>query len=78
MLPCKWGFYLTRVVTVVFVFVTVTPSDLNEKGLTTAGYSFFYLLIMMGLITRAGFKAKKEQLYYYQAEGIKPLNIKKL
>ena len=33
---------------------------------------------MMGLIVRAGFKAKKEQLHYYQAKGIEPLSIEKL
>ncbi|GAB8115317.1 hypothetical protein OkiPb00357_01180 [Escherichia coli] len=32
----------------------------------------------MGLIVRAGFKAKKEQLHYYQAKGIEPLSIEKL
>ncbi|MFH5814158.1 hypothetical protein ACHL6K_08680, partial [Escherichia coli] len=64
MLLCKWGFYLTCVVAVMFVFAAITSNGLNERGLITAGCSFLYLLIMMGLIVRAGFKAKKEQLHY--------------
>lgn len=63
MLLCKWGFYLTCVVAVMFVFAAITSNGLNERGLITAGCSFLYLLIMMGLIVRAGFKAKKEQLH---------------
>lgn len=59
MLLCKWGFYLTCVVAVMFVFAAITSNGLNERGLITAGCSFLYLLIMMGLIVRAGFKAKK-------------------
>lgn len=78
MLLCKWGFYLTCVVAVMFVFAAITSNGLNERGLITAGCSFLYLLIMMGLIVRAGFKAKKEQLHYYQAKGIEPLSIEKL
>lgn len=58
MLLCKWG-YLTCVVAVMFVFAAITSNGLNERGLITAGCSFLYLLIMMGLIVRAGFKAKK-------------------
>lgn len=42
-----------------FVFAAITSNGLNERGLITAGCSFLYLLIMMGLIVRAGFKAKK-------------------
>ena len=60
-----------------FVFAAITSNGLNERGLITAGCSFLYLLIMMGLIVRAGFKAKKEQLHYYQAKGIEPLSIEK-
>ncbi|HFK4475257.1 TPA: hypothetical protein ACG0LJ_004108, partial [Escherichia coli] len=61
MLLCKWGGgYLTCVVAVMFVFAAITSNGLNERGLITAGCSFLYLLIMMGLIVRAGFKAKKE------------------
>ncbi len=78
MLLCKWGFYLTCVVAVMFVFAAITSNGLNERGLITAGCSFLYLLIMMGLIVRAGFKAKKEQLHYYQTKGIEPLSIEKL
>ncbi|MCN5236438.1 hypothetical protein MLV70_24605, partial [Escherichia coli] len=78
MLLCKWGGYLTCVVAVMFVFAAITSNGLNERGLITAGCSFLYLLIMMGLIVRAGFKAKKEQLHYYQAKGIEPLSIEKL
>lgn len=59
MLLCKWGFYLTCVVAVMFVFAAITSNGLNERGLITAGCSFLYLLIMMGLIVRAGFKAKR-------------------
>lgn len=58
MLLCKWG-YLTCVVAVMFVFAAITSNGLNERGLITAGCSFLYLLIMMGLIVRAGFKAKR-------------------
>lgn len=72
------GGYLTCVVAVMFVFAAITSNGLNERGLITAGCSFLYLLIMMGLIVRAGFKAKKEQLHYYQAKGIEPLSIEKL
>ncbi len=54
MLLCKWGFYLTCVVAVMFVFAAITSNGLNERGLITAGCSFLYLLIMMGLIVRAG------------------------
>lgn len=61
-----------------FVFAAITSNGLNERGLITAGCSFLYLLIMMGLIVRAGFKVKKEQLHYYQAKGIEPLSIEKL
>lgn len=78
MLLCKWGGYLTCVVAVMFVFAAITSNGLNERGLITAGCSFLYLLIMMGLIVRAGFKVKKEQLHYYQAKGIEPLSIEKL
>ncbi len=56
MLLCKWGFYLTCVVAVMFVFAAITSNGLNERGLITAGCSFLYLLIMMGLIVRAGFR----------------------
>ncbi len=58
MLLCKWG-DLTCVVAVMFVFAAITSNGLNERGLITAGCSFLYLLIMMGLIVRAGFKVKK-------------------
>ncbi len=68
MLLCKWGGDLTCVVAVMFVFAAITSNGLNERGLITAGCSFLYLLIMMGLIVRAGFKVKKEQLHYYQAK----------
>lgn len=58
MLLCKWG-DLTCVVAVMFVFAAITSNGLNERGLITAGCSFLYLLIMMGLIVRAGFKVKR-------------------
>ncbi|MGQ7152732.1 hypothetical protein ACUODF_21490, partial [Escherichia coli] len=44
MLLCKWGFYLTCVVAVMFVFAAITSNGLNERGLITAGCSFLYLL----------------------------------
>ncbi len=34
MLLCKWGFYLTCVVAVMFVFAAITSNGLNERGLT--------------------------------------------
>ncbi|ERB29654.1 inner membrane protein ynjI [Escherichia coli UMEA 3271-1] len=40
MLLCKWGFYLTCVVAVMFVFAAITSNGLNERGLITAGCSF--------------------------------------
>ncbi|MGQ7094141.1 hypothetical protein ACUOBA_36830, partial [Escherichia coli] len=37
MLLCKWGFYLTCVVAVMFVFAAITSNGLNERGLIRRG-----------------------------------------
>ncbi|EFH5694332.1 DUF1266 domain-containing protein [Escherichia coli] len=78
MLLCKWGFYITCTFAALLVCAGLTANGLSDKGKVSAGYAFLYLLIMAGLVIRAGFRAKKEQLHYYKAKGIEPLSEEKL
>lgn len=70
MLLCKWGFYITCTFAALLVCAGLTANGLSDKGKVSAGYAFLYLLIMAGLVIRAGFRAKKEQLHYYKAKGV--------
>lgn len=78
MLLCKWGFYLTCILAAMLAFAGVTANGLTSKGQISTGCAFLYLLLMAGLVIRTGYRAKKEQLHYYQAKGIEPLSEAKL
>ncbi|MCV5871317.1 hypothetical protein OFN61_39305, partial [Escherichia coli] len=57
MLLCKWGFYITCTFAALLVCAGLTANGLSDKGKVSAGYAFLYLLIMAGLVIRAGFRA---------------------
>ncbi len=61
-----------------FVFAAITSNGLNERGPDYCGMLFSLSINYDGAYCSAGFKAKKEQLHYYQAKGIEPLSIEKL